>query len=226
VADFPPCDDTCGALEEHVRRVFAGQPVTAVTWEGGPVRQLNPHFRVLRVGPVTEPGLWQYISVGGWAATGAGDWGLEFILSTLAATSRAVELLAMVVHYHRGGRLGLGHTVPIGSPGCRAPPAIICSFRGRIRLGRTWRPARWVTGTSISGGCCRSPGLSAISRRPMAWRRWKAGSSGRGWITGTSAAGQWPDARTGQVVIVMACLVKGRVGVPVAGPAARRRAGR
>ena len=84
--------------------------MTAVTWEGGPIRQLNPHFRVLRVGP----GLWQYISVGGWAATEASDWGLEFILSTLAATSRPVELLAMVVHYHRGGRLGLGHTVPIG----------------------------------------------------------------------------------------------------------------
>ena len=47
-------------------------------------------------------------------ATKAGDWGLEFILSTLAATSRAVELLAMVVRNHRGGRLGLGHTVPIG----------------------------------------------------------------------------------------------------------------
>ena len=52
---------------------------------------------------MTEPGLWQYISVGGWAATEAGDWGLEFILSTLAATSRAVELLAMVVRYHRDG---------------------------------------------------------------------------------------------------------------------------
>lgn len=90
--------------------------MTAVTWEGGPIRQLNPHFRVLRVGPVAEPGLWQYISVGGWAATEAGDWGLEFILSTLAATSRAVELLAMSVYYHRGGRLGRGHTVPIGEP--------------------------------------------------------------------------------------------------------------
>ena len=69
MVDFPPCDDTCGVLEEHVRRFFDGQPVAAFTWEAGPVRLVNPHFRVLRVEPVTETGLWQYISVGGWAAT-------------------------------------------------------------------------------------------------------------------------------------------------------------
>ncbi len=116
MVDFPPCDDTCGALEEHVRRAFAGQPVVAFTWEGGPVRQASPHFRVLRVEPVTKAGLWQYISVGGWAATAGERRGLEFIVSTPAATPRAVELLAMCVHYHQGGRLGLGHTVPIGEP--------------------------------------------------------------------------------------------------------------
>lgn len=58
----------------------------------------------------------QYISVGGWAATEAGGGGLEFILSTATATPRAVDLLAMSVYYHRGGRLGCGHTVPIGEP--------------------------------------------------------------------------------------------------------------
>lgn len=105
-----------GALEEHVRRFFTGRPVAAFTWEAGPVRLANPHFRVLRVEPVTGTGLWQYISVGGWAATEADGGGVEFILSTAAATSRAVELLAMSVYYHRGGRLGLGHTVPIGEP--------------------------------------------------------------------------------------------------------------
>lgn len=116
MVDFPPCDDTCGALEEHVRRFFAGQPVASFTWEAGPVRLVNPHFRVLRVEPVMQTGLWQYISVGGWAATEAGGGGLEFILSTATATPRAVELLAMSVYYHRGGRLGCGHTVPIGEP--------------------------------------------------------------------------------------------------------------
>jgi hypothetical protein len=29
---------------------------------------------------------------------------------------RAVELLAMTAHYHRGGKLGLGHTLPVGEP--------------------------------------------------------------------------------------------------------------
>lgn len=52
----------------------------------------------------------------GWAATETDGGGLEFILSTAAAAPRAVELLAMNVYYHRGGRLGLGHTVPIGEP--------------------------------------------------------------------------------------------------------------
>ena len=31
-------------------------------------------------------------------------------------TFRAVELLAMIAFYHRGGRLDLGHTTPIGEP--------------------------------------------------------------------------------------------------------------
>ena len=42
--------------------------------------------------------------------------GAEFILATAEPTSRAVELLAMAVWYHRGGHLGLGHTMPIGEP--------------------------------------------------------------------------------------------------------------
>jgi hypothetical protein len=44
------------------------------------------------------------------------NYGLEFVLITPFEADRATELLAMNVHYHRGGRLGLGHTVPIGEP--------------------------------------------------------------------------------------------------------------
>lgn len=114
--DFPPCDDTCGALAEHVRRYFAEQAIDAVTWQAGPIKRANPHFRVLRVAPLEPSGLWQYVSIGGWAATEDQNSGLEFILSTPAETPRAVELLAMSVYYHQGGRLGLGHTIPIGEP--------------------------------------------------------------------------------------------------------------
>ena len=116
MADFPPCDDVCGAVEEHVRRFFHGQQVEAFTWTAGPVLNANPHFRALRIAPAEPGGLWQYVSVGGWAAAEGQGRGLEFVISTLAETPRAVELLAMVVYYHRSGRLGLGHTLPIGEP--------------------------------------------------------------------------------------------------------------
>jgi Suppressor of fused protein (SUFU) len=114
--DVPPCDDVCAALDEHVRRFFAGRSVDAVTWHAGPIRGANPHFRVLRVAPTAPGRLWQYVSVGGWAATADRDAGLEFVLSSPVETDRAVELLAMTVYYHGDERLGLGHTVPIGEP--------------------------------------------------------------------------------------------------------------
>jgi len=41
VVDFPPCDDMCGALEEHVRRSFTSRPVAAFTLDAGPVRQVS-----------------------------------------------------------------------------------------------------------------------------------------------------------------------------------------
>ncbi len=116
MADFPPCDDVCGALEEHVRRFFAGRTVDALTWTAGPILEQNPHFRVLRVSPASPDDVWTYVSVGGWAATADEDHGLEFMLCTASPEDRAVELLAMTVFYHRGGTLGLGHTMPIGEP--------------------------------------------------------------------------------------------------------------
>jgi hypothetical protein len=116
VPDFPPCDDTCGALAEHVQRNFPGRAIEALTWEAGPVRDQNPHFKVLRVEPGGGAGLWTYVSVGGWAATEGQRRGLEFIITTQVPDPRAVELLAMTVYYHRGGTLGIGHTIPIGQP--------------------------------------------------------------------------------------------------------------
>jgi Suppressor of fused protein (SUFU) len=116
VVDFPPCDDVCGALAEHVRRFFDGRRVDAFTWEAGPILATNPHFRALRVAPQPQFDLWTYVSVGGWAATSDQDYGLEFVVITDVDTPRAVELLAMTVYYHRGGRLGLGHSFPIGEP--------------------------------------------------------------------------------------------------------------
>jgi len=61
-------------------------------------------------------GLWTYVSVAGWAATADSNYGLEFIVTAPTESQRLVELLAMNVYYHRGGKLGLGHTCPIGQP--------------------------------------------------------------------------------------------------------------
>jgi suppressor of fused protein SUFU len=116
VVDFPPHDDVCGAVAEHVRRFFAGRTVERLTWSIGPIEDTNPHFHVLRVAPRAADGLWEYVTIGGWAATEDQDHGLEFVLSTADPDPRAVELLAMVVHYHQGGLLGLGDTCPIGEP--------------------------------------------------------------------------------------------------------------
>jgi Suppressor of fused protein (SUFU) len=116
VADFPPCDDVCGALEEHVRRFFGGRRIDALTWTAGPILEENPHFRVLRVAPSAPSDVWTYVSIGGWAATEAENRGTEFIICTAIEDVRAIELLAMTVFYHRGGKLGLGHTLPVGEP--------------------------------------------------------------------------------------------------------------
>jgi hypothetical protein len=115
MADFPPCDDVCGAVDEHVRRFFRGHQVGAFTWSAGPILSVNPHFRALRVAPAEPGGLWEYVSVGGWAASGQGR-GLEFVISVPAETPRAVELLAMTVYYNITHPLGLGHIIPIGEP--------------------------------------------------------------------------------------------------------------
>jgi len=111
--DLPACDDVCGALEEHVRRFFVGREIVASTWTAGPILEQNPHFRVLRVSPASPGDVWTHISVGAWVATPDDSSGLEFMLCTASPDDRAAELLAMATFYHRGGRLGLGHTMPI-----------------------------------------------------------------------------------------------------------------
>jgi hypothetical protein len=116
VADFPPGEDVCGALEEHIRRSFPGQAFESLGWDRGPVVETNPHFHVLRLAPNAEHPLWTYVSIGGWNSAGEGERGMEFILATPEQTERAAELLAMAVYYNRNRRLGLGHTYPGGEP--------------------------------------------------------------------------------------------------------------
>lgn len=110
------CGGTCGALYDHVQKYFAGRDIEVFVWAAGPMQRHNPHFRVLRVAPTAPGDTWTYVSVGGWAETPEQHIGLEFILCTAAEEERAVELVTMAAYYHRGGKLNIGHTVPIGRP--------------------------------------------------------------------------------------------------------------
>ena len=100
--DAPLCDSVCAALDEHVRRFFAGRHIDVLTWHAGPIRDANPHFRVPRVAPAAARGLWHYVSVGGWAATA-----IYFLLGpgeeSRWHTVRSGELWL----WHRGGPLAL-----------------------------------------------------------------------------------------------------------------------
>ncbi len=66
VSDLLPIEDATGALEEHVRRHFAGRVLGVHSWEAGPLARHNRHFRVLCVRPPMLGGVWTYVSVGGW----------------------------------------------------------------------------------------------------------------------------------------------------------------
>lgn len=108
-------DDISAAIESHVRKFFRGHEVEDFIFPFGPIQDLLPRFRVLRVapGPVTE--LWTYVSVGAWEV-GKDNSSLEFIIIAPEENPRHVELLAMIAYYHNNHSLGLGHTFPIGEP--------------------------------------------------------------------------------------------------------------
>jgi hypothetical protein len=80
------------------------------------MRKAAPWFRVLRFAPGPRTGLWCYISLGASLLSPPGNKRLEFLLTTEKESPRAVELLAMVAHYHRDRHLNMFHSLPIGQP--------------------------------------------------------------------------------------------------------------
>ncbi|MFN7972992.1 MAG: suppressor of fused domain protein [Acidobacteriota bacterium] len=103
-------------LHAHLHRFFDGHQHRAVTWTAGPALTELPGFHVLEFAPGKRTSLWTYVSVGASRIRHEGQPRLEFILMTAQPTDRAVELLAMTVHYHRHQVLGWSHTFPIGQP--------------------------------------------------------------------------------------------------------------
>jgi hypothetical protein len=100
-------------IEDHVREFFEEHPLRVKTWADERIAAVQPDFRVVEAGPGPRSSLWTYTSIG--AAT-LHEPALEFCLLVERPGDWVVETLAMVVHYHRFQKLGLGHTFPLGDP--------------------------------------------------------------------------------------------------------------
>jgi hypothetical protein len=109
-------DEQLAALHDHCCQFFQGHEHTEWTWERGPIQNLAPWFMVLRFAPGPRTGLWSYVSLGASLLSQPHAKQLEFLLTTEKETPRAVELLAMVAHYHHDRSLDMFHSLPIGQP--------------------------------------------------------------------------------------------------------------
>ncbi len=109
-------DEVLTQVHDHCCRFFLGHEHSEWTWHLGPIKTLAPWFKVLRFAPGPKTGLWCYVSLGASVLSQEPGKRLEFILTTERETSRAVELLAMIAHYHHDKTLGSFHSIPIGQP--------------------------------------------------------------------------------------------------------------
>jgi Suppressor of fused protein (SUFU) len=108
-------DEAHASVRQHYETFFDREG-EELTWPHGAGRARLGPFRVLRIPPNEETGLWTYASVGAFALGPAGADSLEFVLLLPQPNDRGVELVTMVAHYHNAERLGLGHRFPIGEP--------------------------------------------------------------------------------------------------------------
>ena len=112
-------DEYLAAFHAHVGRFFAGHSVRHETFTDGPILAFAPTFHVLVVEPGPRTSHWTYVSAGAALVEMKEPRRLEFCFIANRPSSRHVELLAMVTHYHATERLGVGHTLPIGEPWVR-----------------------------------------------------------------------------------------------------------
>lgn len=103
-------------LNTHVRQFFVGHQIEELTFDRGPILNIQPNFKALCISPGPKVGLWVYISMGAWELNQEKSGCLEFMLLSPQENMRCVELLAMSVYYHHTRGLGIGHTCPIGEP--------------------------------------------------------------------------------------------------------------
>ena len=104
------------ALESHLATFFEGHAREWFVWPAGPIRDVLPRFRVMRLAPGPRTIHWVYASVGTWEVTGEEPRGVEFLVIAPSENQVHVEFLAMAAHYHLKEKLNKWHTFPIGRP--------------------------------------------------------------------------------------------------------------
>ncbi|WP_409471579.1 suppressor of fused domain protein [Streptomyces sp. HC307] len=105
-----------GDVVRHARAMWPNSEVVDFRWTAGPVEELLPEFRVVRVAPGESLKSWLYIS-SGVAEPQAGKRVHEFALLSPAETPRHVETLAMVAHWQATGRdVHVGSMMNLGRP--------------------------------------------------------------------------------------------------------------
>lgn len=105
-------------IVEHLDSVFAGHAVAIERWRLPPAVPRLPDIAVVEVAPLRENGLWMYFSLGAWRVRRERH-ASEFFLCAPERCEAHVELLSIVAHVHaglEGGKLAVGHTLPIGRP--------------------------------------------------------------------------------------------------------------
>src|SRR5438046_1552537 len=90
-------------VESHVRRFFEGHAISKSAWLPGPAAKLRPDLYSLAIAPGPLYSGWVYFTVG---ASEVASPRLEFFVCCPYATGVAIELLAMVAHYHSGRASG------------------------------------------------------------------------------------------------------------------------
>ena len=103
-------------VQDHCSRFFEGHEQSVWEWTQGPIGEVAPWFKTLRFAPGPKIGLWSYVSLGASLLSTRAGRPLEFLLLTEHETPRAVELLAMIAHYHHEHRLGVFNSLPVGQP--------------------------------------------------------------------------------------------------------------
>src|SRR5215211_2282142 len=105
-------------LTAHVQHFFSGHAVTEHRPDAVRVYEHLPHFHVLQVGPGPKAPFLTYISLGAWEMLAPDLTAFEFALIAPEPDDRHLRLIAMLAYYHTldHGRLGVGHTLPIGHP--------------------------------------------------------------------------------------------------------------